>query len=301
MVNTFDKKQLRKVSNLIGFAFILQIIFTLAIMLFFGSGLSLVDNTMVLALSNVVPPLVAFSFVIFALKFKFSDVISVKVPAVNIVPYVAVGLGLTSVASLFSTLICKILNFFHIDSSTPNVIFEYEPSVFGIIVYIISYAVVPALMEEFVYRGVILGSLRNFGDKFAIFVSAVLFALVHGNVEQGIAALVMGLVFGYFAVKTKSIWTSVVLHFFNNLIALLLNVFKLSENFWVCLAIDVVFITVSAACFLCFLHKKGKNELKLNQEKEITPKKLLSFFLTPGMILMVAYILFAFGISFKTV
>ena len=70
MVNTFDKKQLRKVSNLIGFAFILQIIFTLAIMLFFGSSLTVVDNTMILALSGVVPPLVAFCFVIFALKFK---------------------------------------------------------------------------------------------------------------------------------------------------------------------------------------------------------------------------------------
>ena len=77
-------------------------------------------------------------------------------------------------------------------------------------------AIIPALLEEIAIRGVLLQPLRRFGDKFAIFVSALIFALLHGNMVQVPYTIVAGIYFGYVAVATGSLWPSIILHFLNN-------------------------------------------------------------------------------------
>ena len=46
---------------------------------------------------------------------------------------------------------------------------------------LVSTAVLPALVEEMVFRGYILGALRPQGDGLAIVFSAVFFGLLHGK------------------------------------------------------------------------------------------------------------------------
>lgn len=77
-------------------------------------------------------------------------------------------------------------------------------------------AIIPALLEEIAIRGVLLQPLRRFGDKFAIFVSALIFSLLHGNMVQVPYTIVAGIYFGYVAVATGSLWPSIILHFLNN-------------------------------------------------------------------------------------
>ena len=84
-------------------------------------------------------------------------------------------------------------------------------------------AVAPALIEEFLFRGVIMGSLLRFGKPFAIFTSALVFGLVHGNLVQIPFAFMVGLVIGAMVVETNSIWTGVIIHFINNFISLCLD------------------------------------------------------------------------------
>ncbi len=87
------------------------------------------------------------------------------------------------------------------------------------ILYVINIAVLPALIEEFIFRGVVLQSLRRFGDGFAILISSLLFGLVHLNFIQTPNAFVLGLVLGYLVVKTGSIWVGVLGHFLNNFLS----------------------------------------------------------------------------------
>ncbi len=87
------------------------------------------------------------------------------------------------------------------------------------IVLILYSAAIPALVEEFVFRGVMLNSLRRYGDTIAIWFSAIMFALVHGNILQIGVALPAGLVLGYITVCSGNIWIAVALHFTNNTIA----------------------------------------------------------------------------------
>ena len=86
----------------------------------------------------------------------------------------------------------------------------------GIIFFFISTAVVPALIEELALRGIIMQTLRRYGDMFAIICSALIFGLMHCNLMQIPFAFVSGIVIGYATLVTESIWTGVIIHFLNN-------------------------------------------------------------------------------------
>lgn len=87
---------------------------------------------------------------------------------------------------------------------------------FGRVIYFVMVAVVPPLTEELAIRGVIMQPLRKYGDAFAIVASAVLFAVLHGNLIQAPFAFIVGLGIGYAVCITGSLWTGVLIHFVNN-------------------------------------------------------------------------------------
>lgn len=89
----------------------------------------------------------------------------------------------------------------------------------GMVLGLISIAVLPAVMEELLFRGAILQAVRPFGDGFAILVSALAFTLCHTTVPQLIPALLAGLLFGFFTVLSGSLWVTVCIHCCYNLLA----------------------------------------------------------------------------------
>ena len=78
----------------------------------------------------------------------------------------------------------------------------------------------PALFEEFLFRGLLLGSLRHALDKnMAIAVTAGLFTLMHMYYEWYLllfSLLPLAVFLGYTRTNSGSIWTGVFLHFMNN-------------------------------------------------------------------------------------
>lgn len=89
----------------------------------------------------------------------------------------------------------------------------------GRIIYAVAIAVVPALVEEFAIRGAVMQPLRRHGDWFAIVASAIVFGVLHGNLIQAPFALIAGIGIGYAVCVTESMWTGVIIHFCNNLYA----------------------------------------------------------------------------------
>lgn len=85
------------------------------------------------------------------------------------------------------------------------------------------FCLLPAILEEMIYRGYILRTLRRHGDGFALVVSSALFALMHGNILQIPFAFIVGMVCGYLVIKTGRIWLGMMLHFLNNFMSTLLS------------------------------------------------------------------------------
>lgn len=91
----------------------------------------------------------------------------------------------------------------------------------GRIIYAVSVAIVPPLVEEFAMRGVVMQPLRKYGRWFAIIGSSLVFAVLHGNFVQAPFALIAGIAIGYAVCVTDSIWTGVLIHFCNNFYAVI--------------------------------------------------------------------------------
>ncbi len=94
-----------------------------------------------------------------------------------------------------------------------NTVNELAPDgLVAAIVLFVQLAVIAPLFEEFWFRGIVMESLRPYGNGFAIFVSALLFGLTHANFDQLFYTTVIGICLGYIAISTKSIVVTTVMH-----------------------------------------------------------------------------------------
>lgn len=94
-------------------------------------------------------------------------------------------------------------------------------------------AILPAIFEELLFRGIIFNSFnKRYNLLVAILVSAVIFGVYHMNIVQGIYAFIFGLFLAYSYHKTNSLFVPIIFHFINNFIATLMSFYeKLNFNF----------------------------------------------------------------------
>jgi len=84
-------------------------------------------------------------------------------------------------------------------------------------------AVVPALAEEFLFRGLIQNQLSKWTKNvhLGIWLSAILFSAIHMQFLGFLPRLALGALFGYLVIHTGSIWTGVLAHFLHNGVSVL--------------------------------------------------------------------------------
>ncbi len=92
-------------------------------------------------------------------------------------------------------------------------------------VALLVFALMPAITEEFAFRGYILSGLRRtYSEGTAIVLSALLFGFLHvllSLFQQLFGATLLGLVLGLIAIRIRSLWPGVLFHFINNALGLL--------------------------------------------------------------------------------
>ncbi len=130
--------------------------------------------------------------------------------------------------------------------------------------------VLPAICEELIFRGIILNGLRkNMKDGLAIVLSAAMFAIMHGSLQQLIYPFCMGLVFGFIAVRTGSTLSSMIIHVVSNTLSVFMAYLQIKYNFslafvnewWYYLIAILGVALVGLAIFLIDkFHFKGKNQ-----------------------------------------
>lgn len=96
------------------------------------------------------------------------------------------------------------------------------------------FAMTPAICEEFLFRGFVLSSLHKYSTTWAVVLSALLFGLMHvltSNVlavERFLPTTLIGLILGFVALRTGSLWPGMLLHALHN--GLLLTMSHYSEK-----------------------------------------------------------------------
>ena len=138
---------------------------------------------------------------------------------------VCIGLGVLGfviniyVSSFFSILL-NFAGYNYPATSSESAYSTFPKFLFGVL----STAIMPAICEEFLHRGLLLrGSRRSYGYKFAIVTSSICFGLMHLNIQQFFFATVLGLLMAVVDLVADSIYPSMIMHFCNNFFNVLLS------------------------------------------------------------------------------
>ena len=72
--------------------------------------------------------------------------------------------------------------------------------------------VIAPVCEEYLFRGLLLNRLRPYGERFAVWASALCFGLFHGNFSQFFYACAIGVLFAGVVLKTGRLRQAMLLH-----------------------------------------------------------------------------------------
>ena len=202
---------------------------------------------------------------------------------------------LTSIAVNYVLIFANALGFRFYSTELLEEALPVPEGAVGILLFFVRTAILPAIIEELCFRGVVLQSLRRFGDWFAIAVSAILFGLTHGNMIQAPFAIVAGFAMGYAAVVTGSLRTSIAIHLLNNGAACLSQIIVGNADSVTAMVsaagITYGLIFVGIVCGIIYLVRK-KNAFRLRQGDYPFAKKRMRYcFFSPAMLAAVIWFL----------
>lgn len=130
------------------------------------------------------------------------------------------------------------------------------------ILQIIATVVLAPIVEEIMFRGMIMNRLMSRFPKWvAVVVSAVAFGVFHLNFTQGIFATLTGLVFGFLYLKTRSILLCIFAHAANNLYATLCSQISWSSDVNALVADIVLALVMLVPIFIIYVAKRNKKTI----------------------------------------
>ncbi|MCI8326845.1 MAG: CPBP family intramembrane metalloprotease [Lachnospiraceae bacterium] len=257
--------------------------------------------------------------VVFLPAFLYIKISGMKVR--ELIPYrrikISDALQAIAMTYLFYPLliVVNLITMFFVDNETAGVITTAagEQSLFWNVVFI---ALLPACVEEFVFRGMLYQTYKKSSLLVGVLLSAFLFGCMHMNFNQFAYAFVFGLVLALTLEATGSIFTSMLCHFVLNLNSVLLitvmghmqggnfsNTIEESSTLmdhpklllmgalsWIVIA---VFTTIGAVGIWIHLAKKNGNLERIQKElKKPTKEKIFSIPLLLGILMTAAVMVF---------
>ncbi|MGN0807453.1 MAG: type II CAAX prenyl endopeptidase Rce1 family protein [Candidatus Coproplasma sp.] len=176
-----------------------------------------------------------------------------------------------------------LIQLFELMGYTPKASTLPDVSGWNLLPAILVIAVLPAVCEELLFRGVILNNIEGqVGSVRAVFLVGFLFSLYHGSVEQTIYQFICGCLFALLAIRSRSITPVVLIHFINNALILVLysvGALDASGNLIVSFGGNIAITVTSALCLVVaivwlILDRKIKFGLVKGERRN-----LLNFFL----------------------
>ena len=147
-----------------------------------------------------------------AIKFK-------KVNIILVILSVVVAVAFLFLSNNFINLLDYLLRLTGYDksSSLPLELNNVGQLLLGITIL----AVVPAFLEEMLFRGMVVSGLVDKKSTLkkkilAVFISALIFACIHQSAQQFLFPLISGMVFGLVYLFSGNIWYSIIMHFSSN-------------------------------------------------------------------------------------
>ncbi len=146
---------------------------------------------------------------------------------------------------------------------------------------IIYAAVIAPVIEELIFRKILLDKLRRFGELPAILMTGIAFGLFHLNLSQFFYATVLGFIFAYVTIRTNTVIYAILLHMMINLLSSAIAPFAVKMNPIVLIMIftwEIIAITIGVVFFILNIKK-----IRIVRTEPVM--KTSSYFLNTGTIL----------------
>jgi hypothetical protein len=220
----FFKKRINKLSRLVIFYELAQVLAAMIAIMYYVyaySFTSLADKITLLVTNGWVYILGAGIGMIYifhyyktsSFKQKLTTIKS-KMPFSKLLLFITFFLALQFIYQLFITVIENLLN--AVGYSIIGNLEEITTTSTSISMFLYV-SIIGPILEEVIFRGIVLRKLEPYGKIFAIIFSSILFGLLHANFYQGILAILTGLLLGYVALEYSIVY-SIALHIINNML-----------------------------------------------------------------------------------
>lgn len=220
-----NKKVTVTSSNILFFIFVISFL-AFNVILGFADALSgsrIIENNMfsILLMNEYI--FILLPVLIFAVikRLDFKEVFRLR--AFGIVPALIIvfaSLPAYFAASMLNTTVAYFLQFIgDIPSQTIPVPGNIGELLLGLLVIAFS----PALCEEMLNRGIMLKGYENRGSYKAVIITAIFFGIFHFDITNLLGPIFLGILIGYYTIRTNSIFAAMLAHFMNNAIAEILS------------------------------------------------------------------------------
>ena len=136
-------------------------------------------------------------------------------------------------------------------------------------------AVLAAVLEELVFRGAILDGLKEFSTPVAAVICGGLFAIFHQNPAQTLYQFCCGTAFAWIALRAGSVFPTMLSHFLNNAVILVLYKYGVNEF---SPTVNTIILAVSLVCLSMAILWLMKGD-KSNRQPTKTQTNAKEFFL----------------------
>lgn len=203
-------------------------------------------------------------------------------------------IGLAIVAQLFVLAFSHILSFSGVvfSQNYSKIPTEFVP----FILYLLSITIIPAFTEEFLFHGVILGSLRRFGDFVAIVVSSVCMTLTQTSAQDMLYVFILSLGLGYLTILSGGIIAPIISNFairsLFSFISLVEHNLFLQHGYLITGLLYLTFMLISIIAFCRFIRKNADAFQISNQDTFLTNRTKIKCLLTNVIFWMLVILAF---------
>lgn len=156
--------------------------------------------------------------------------------------------------------------------------------------YVFFLAILPTIAEEFFFRGTFINLFGKEKLIITAVISAGFFALYHCSVAQLVYQFLFGVGMGVLAVKSGSVFPSMIAHFLNNFIIITLNYLNITIDLFSPLVIVIGINLLVLFCVVIYFYQKTNKTKVVKSEKGSYLEFLLfsSFGLIICLVLVIA-------------
>lgn len=291
----------RKVFSRLGFALTFSILSVNVVQLIVAGFMSAVDpNLLMTDWANFFLIAVSFYLIGFPLAYCMMKKIPVAVSQEKkrltlwqLVEYGLISYAVMILLNFLTTFLLSFIELFKTESivnPVQQVILTGSPWLSLLCIVVLS-----PIIEELLFRKILLDRVRIYGDKVAIIFTAIAFGFYHGNLSQLFYAVGLGIILAYIVLKTNQLKYSIGIHMFVNAMVSLILPMLIGDGSDLLRAQIASVIVVILITFGTILIIKNRKKVELVQgDLTIPESKLMQLvWLNHGVF---AYLLFSIAL-----